>query len=212
MTQKKTSQAEQIRQHLASFPLDTQFTVSAIRDALPSVSKRAAEQTIYALNKQGKIICVRKGSSRGGPAVYKVPKEKPSQSATGYVPQSQSQAMPLGLPLDKVGEAILAYTQLLKRQIYDQEERIQKLRTRLNEYVAEKKNFRKLLDEQDEQIKVLADKVRSISGKTFPMNEVARVLRQGKLESNESSIEPLNGLMQQQEVAEEERKDEAKER
>lgn len=197
---KKLSQAEQIRQRIAELPSTAEFTVAGL--IALGFTRRSVEQTVGNLFKDGKITRLRKGMA-GQKALYTnvasklIEPSKPFQS----------------IPLEKAGEAILAYTQLLKRQIYDQEERIAKLRFQVRSYQNDRRDFEKALKEQDEQIKTLGEKIREASGKTFPMNEVARVIRSGKLDTSQAepalnSIKSLNDSIQLDE-AEETREKEA---
>jgi len=79
----------------------------------------------------------------------------------------------------KVGESIIAYIDTLKGQIRAEREKNDKLRSSINGYVADGKNYRAKIQSLEGLVETMRNKVKEYSGKTLDMEEVATVIRKG---------------------------------
>lgn len=95
--------------------------------------------------------------------------------------QAKQQELPLNLPMDKLGEVIYAYVELLKKQVRSLGLKLEESRKDANTWRQNCRNLQKTIDKKEDEIKTLRESVRNNSGKTFSMSEVAKVMRNGKL-------------------------------
>lgn len=110
---------------------------------------------------------------------------KASRAITLY---SKKRPQPFELPsefsLEKAGEMIFAYTQLLKQQIYTLEEKLERTHEETNYWRKRCQAFQKALNSKTKELKETKEAFRNKVSKTFPIHEVAQVIRNGKLSQN----------------------------
>lgn len=97
--------------------------------------------------------------------------------------QLKQQPLPIpdNLPLDVIGEAIFATFKLLKNQVFQAEAQIEKLRVECTFLRKEARDLQKRMKDREEELISIREALRAQTGKTFPMSEVARIIRNGRI-------------------------------
>lgn len=169
----KVSKNERVRQAIRDLK-DPHFTVNDIHNAVNQygISIKNVQQALFYATKHGLIRRIQR-TGGGRPATY--------TRELIQTPPPKQIPLPENLPLETVGEAILATFKLLKTQVFKAEEQIEKLGTECNRLRKECRDLQKTIKAKDEELKTIGEALRTQTGKTFPMAEIARVIRNGRL-------------------------------
>lgn len=161
-----------------------EFTVKGIHAKLEKygVSKHHLATFISKQVKAGNFRRVRvEGAGINRQVTYsRKPADKTKQLKQEKLPLDPP-AIPDNLPLTVVGEAIYATFKLLKFQVFKAEEQIEKLGAECNRLRKECRDMRKNVEAKNQELETIREALKTKTGKTFPMSEVARVIRNGRL-------------------------------
>lgn len=170
------NKAERIKQAIATFPHD-QFRADDIHNSIKmyGVTGHYLRSMLSKLAIKGEIRRVEKIGHRAGS--YIVYSKKPLDKSKAHTQEE----LPLELPMEKVGEAILAAFQILKRQVNELEQKVESTRNDANNWRKQCRELQKTIDHKNKELETVTEALRNKTGKTFSMSEVARVIRNGRL-------------------------------
>lgn len=180
---------ERIKQAIILHSKDT-FTIKEIHAKIKQygVSEHHLATFVSKAVKKGNYHKVTTTGRGWGRAVTysRVPVDKTKQLKQTKLQLKEPEVIPDNLPLEVIGEAILSSFKLLKSQLFKAQERIEKLTQECTRLRKDTVDLKKSLELKQKELDTVGDALRKRTGKTFPMSEVAKVIRNGCLVVGES--------------------------